>query len=482
MLPSHAMKMTRSLVFILVLMACSITVSAQTTPWTLEKCVHYALENNLTIREQILNQERLGLSLHQSKMMQYPTLNSSASHNYNFGRTIDPFTNSYVNQRIQSNSFSLSSGVTLYNGFRIRRSIEKGVNDIEVNGYRTEVIRNQISLAVVEAYLQVVFADKQLKIVQQQAASTQAQLERAKAMVDAGRSNKTEYLSLKAQSARDKWTIQQAEGNIRLAYVNLMQLMQYSETDSFEIVIPDLTTAQTQPLSQLDEIITSGMKTMPDIKVVETQLKSDALSIQIAEAAIQPRLSAFGTISTLFSESRQETYNPQTTTIPIGYVDGTLQPVFTQVTTYDRKTTPFGSQLSDNFGQAVGLQLSIPIFNNHQVKTQIEQAKLNLAQSEIDLERSKNQVRSDIIQSYTEYQNALASYNAAVEEELAQRENYLFAQERFEAGLLTSLELITFKTNWVNSQTEVERSRFDLIFTNTQVMLYQRGTIMLPSN
>lgn len=479
--PQIAANMFRVLL-ILCLSTIYYSTSAQVKKWSLKACVDYALQNNLSIQEQNLNVERNEITLNKNHKERLPNLNSSASHNYNFGRTIDPFTNSFVNQRIQSNSFSLQSNVLLYNGFRLQNTIKRTQNEVEVNEHQTEAIRNQISLNVVEAFLQVVFAENQLQIVQNQALSTLAQFERMEKLMEAGSVNKSSYLTLKAQVARDKWSIQSAEGNIRLAYVTLMQVMQMPDSENFEIDIPNMETIKTAPLSSLDEVIKTGLETIPEIKVAASQLLSANLGVDIAEAGMYPRLSMFGNLNTLYSGSRLERFNPQKSIIPIGFVDGTFQPVMTEITSYETKTTGFGKQLSDNFGQAVGLSLSIPIFNNHQVKTAIAEAKLNEKAGEINLERAKMQVKSDIARAYTDYENAAALYTSAVENEKAQKENYEFSQKRYEAGLLTAVELLVAKTNWTSALNELERSKFELIFSNTQVLLYQEGKVTLPIN
>ncbi len=469
---------------VLSIIICLIALStnAQEREWTLKECVDYAVENNLMIKDQAINIERIDIALNKNRMDRMPTLNSSASHNYNFGRTIDPFTNQYGNQRIQSNSFSLGSGVTLYNGFRLQNSIRRTQNDQLTNAFQTEVIKNQVSLSVVEAFLQIVYAEKQLQIVQNQAVSTKAQLARTEKLVDAGTINKSSYLNLMAQQSRDNWSIQSAKGNIRNAYVNLLVIMQIPDDQTFRIAIPNLQSATTVPLSSLDEIIKSGLESLPDLKVAQSQLISNQLGVQIAEAGVYPRLSLFGNLNTLYSGSRKELFNPQATIRPIGYVDGTNEVVLTEITSYDRKTTPFGNQLNDNFGQALGLSLSIPIFNNHQVKTNIAEAKLNEKSGKIDVDRTKNQLMADIVRSFTSYENASSLYASATQDELSQRENYEFAQKRYEAGLINTTELLQAKTNWASSLNELERSRFELIFTNTQVLLYQTGEVQLPAN
>jgi len=210
----------RTTFFILTLIL-SISAQGQDKPWDLERCIAHAVGNNLDVHDQVLLRKQQQLTLDQSKAARYPNLNSSVGHNYNFGRAIDPFTNQFVNQRIQSNSFSLTAGVTLYNGFRITNTIERNQEQLRQGGYNVEVRINDIMTRVAEAYLNVIFAMQNLKIAETQDSSTRYQIERVKKLVDGGRLNRSELLNLQAQNASDKLAIQRAKGDVDLSYLNL---------------------------------------------------------------------------------------------------------------------------------------------------------------------------------------------------------------------------------------------------------------------
>lgn len=454
------------------------SASGATKLWSLEECVAYAMTNNLSVSDQVIQVKRSENAFNQDKLDRYPVLNSSASHNYNFGRTIDPFTNQYVNQSIQSNNFSLTSSVTLYNGGRITNTIERSKNEVMRSKLQYESVQNQIALQVADAFLQILFAKNQLTNFQEINKSTQTQLEQAKALYDAGSTNQRQYLNLKAQDARDQMNIQSAKGNIRLAKLRLLQVMQL-EDENFDIASPSLNELSQSADYTINGLLTNVETSIPDIQLAKTQLTSSMLSEKIAKSGLYPRLSLFGNVNSLYSESRLVRFNPTLQQQIIGYVDGTNQPVMTQFTSYETRVQSFGQQLSDNFGQAAGLSLSIPIFNGNQVKANIKENELNTQLAMNNLERTKMSLKSDVIQAYTDYENSLVSYQAALENEKAQEENYAFLTKSTEAGVTTTAELVLALNDLSIAKNDVEKARFQLLYSRTILHFYNTGDISI---
>lgn len=457
----------------------SISVQGQDTPWDLEKCIAHAVNNNLDVHDQALLKKQQQLNLDQSKAARYPNLNSSVGHNYNFGRAIDPFTNQFVNQRIQSNSFSLTAGVTLYNGFRITNTIERNEEQLRQGGYNVEVRVNDIMTRVAESYLNVIFAIQNLKIAKTQDSSTRYQIERVKKLVEGGRLNRSELLNLQAQNASDKLAIQRAKGDVDLSYLNLKLLLQLDPELPFEIEVPALAQQPSINTNDKEQVIARALDEMPEMKSAQSQNEIAQLNRDIAKANLQPRLSMFANLNTVYSESRKEIFNVQPRLVEIGYVEGTGSKVVRDDFSYDTRVSSFGSQLTDNFGQSLGLSLSIPIYNNNQVNTQIQSAEIAMDQAKIQEQRVKNQLRSDISNNFIRMENAYASFLAASENEVAQNENYQFSLKRFENGFLTSLELLMTRNNWQRALLEKERARFELIFAKAQVEFYRTGKVTL---
>ncbi|MFT4522539.1 MAG: outer membrane protein [Bacteroidia bacterium] len=463
---------------ILLILASSV-VFAQTKTMSLEACIQYALTNNLNIKDQGINIQRNELYLSQDKMDRYPTLNSSTSYNYNFGRSIDPFTNQFVNRSIQNNNFSLTTAVTLYNGNRISKTIDRSKNEVIRGEAELALVKNQISLSVADAYLQIIYAVKQLELITNQMASTQQLLERAKQLLDAGKTNKMEFLNLSAQLATDQVLKQNAEGNIRQSYVLLKQVLQYPNDEELLIEIPEMAKPLVLEKLPLNQLVDQALEALPEVELAELQLNTARLNVDIAQSGLYPRLSMYGNVNTIFSESRLKFTESHVETVNIGYVEATGDDVFARYQRYSSVTAPFGEQLSDNFGQSVGLSLSIPIYNNNQMRSNVSQSKLDVLQGENNVERVKMQLTSEIYSSYTAYENALANYTASKTSTAAQEENYKFLEQRYEAGLNTVIDMQIARTSWLSALNQQERAKFELIFAQTRLNFYQTGNIKL---
>lgn len=471
---------------VILLVTCSILNSnsafgqAKTDgPWSLEECIAHAFEQNLSLQDQALVRDRQKVALEQSKMARYPNLNSSLGHNYNFGRAIDPFTNQFVNQSIQSNNFNLSSSVTLYNALRIKNTItlnelllEKGHSDIDAN--KNQLIRN-----VTIAYLNIISASQNLKTAQQQDSTTKTQIERVERLVKGGRLNRGELLNLKAQNSNDLLAIQRAEGSVKSAYLNMRQLIQVAPSVNFEIQIPVVLDVWNFKTDDMEEVVQRSIDELPSMRSANQLKQIRQLNEQIAKAGLQPRVSLFANLNSVYSQSRKETFNERPKIVEIGYVEGSGTTVLRDAFDYDTRTTPFGNQLSDNFGQSAGLSVTVPIFNNHQVKSQIANAEIGIEQAEVFISTVKNTIRSDIWTAYNDLSNSLASYKAAKASEEAQKENYSFTEKRFNNGLITSAELIMARNNWRQSQIELQRAQYQLMFSQSTVHFYRTGEIRL---
>ncbi|MFT5511819.1 MAG: outer membrane protein, partial [Bacteroidia bacterium] len=358
---------------------------------------------------------------------------------------------------------------------------QRSNNELLRSKLQSQTIENQIALAVADAFLQIIFAQNQLNNFEVINKSTITQLDQAKKLYEAGATNQRQYLNLKAQDARDRMNIQNATGSIRMAYLRLKQLMQI-ETENFEIVAPKIDAVSVGSDWSVAGIINNAAATMPDIKLAETQVRSSELSIDIAKSAFYPRVAVFANVNTLYSESRLERFNPAKYTSPIGYVAGSNEPVLTEFTSYDTRVSAFGQQAKDNFGQAAGLSLSVPIFNNNQARASVTESKLLAKQAANNLERTRFSLRTDILQAYTDFENGLATYGSAVENEKAQSENYAFVLKSANAGVATTAEMILALNDWSQAKNDLERARFQLVYSRTILNFYNTGEVTISAN
>jgi outer membrane protein len=447
--------------------------------WNLEQCINYALENNITIKQSEIQGEILSNNLQQSKFSRLPNLNASGSHNYNIGRTIDPFTNTFENQSIQSNVFSLNSGVVLYGGNQVNNQIKQSKLALAANNQGIEVAQNQISLLVAQAFLQIVQAEENLKTAEAQLELTKEQLNQAEKRVNSGASDRSIVFNLNAQKANDRVQVINAQNSIQLAYNQMLNLLQIDNETPFEIERVKITSVPNMPSESVADIYRIALASLPEIKQAELTIQQNEMGEKLASASLLPRLTAFGNINTVFSESGRSVDITGYTPVLVGVTENSQEQVFGLQPQFDYQTIPFGTQLSDNLGQSFGLSLNIPIFNGMRNSVSVKNAELNTQISELNLLNTKNQLRSDVTTAYTNLKTAKTSYDAALESGEAQRLNYEFASKRFESGMMNSVDLLNAKNQWFASQINTINAKYEYVFRNLIIEFYKGNELKL---
>jgi outer membrane protein len=457
------------------------SLSAQTTEkWNLQKCVDYALEHNTSIQQNELQGDIIANNLNQAKLSRIPTLNGSGNHNYNIGRTIDPFTNTFNNTTIQSNSFSLNSGVLLYGGSQINNRIKQSEVASDANDKSTEVIRNQIALSVATTYLQIIQAEENLKVADAQQLLTKSQLERARLLEKSGATNQSNMLMLEAQAASDQVAKVNAQNAIQIAYNTLINLMQLPLDQAMEIEQMDITSLPEYPSESVAQIYELALSNLPEIQQGELQIRQSELGEKIAGASLQPSVSAYGNINTVYSQSGKDIrVTEDFNTVPIGFTKDGLEPVLQPQPVTIISDKAFGSQLTDNLGQQVGVSLSVPIFNGYRNRTALENARLNTQISELTLENTKNQLRNDVTTAYTNLKAAKSRYDAALLNTEAQQLSFDFSQKRFNAGVMNSVELLTAKNLWNQAQVQTLNAKYEYVFRALIIDFYKGNQLKL---
>lgn len=452
---------------------------AQEKKWSIQECIDYALENNLELKRSNVGLDISEARLDQSQKSAYPILNSNMSHAYNFGRSIDPFTNQFKNQSVQSNSFNLTSSVTLFNANKIRNNIRLSENNIKVGQEDRNTLINSVSLRVADAYLQILFAQEQLKIAKNQEELSSNQLEITKKLFDAGKVDKTELANIQAQYSNNQFQVLSATNSIQTAKLNMLQLLQLPFNTPFEIETPNINIDQATIDLSLAKIIDQVLNNFPEMRSAKLRVEGAEYSEKISKADLYPRLSLMANLNTVYSQSRKEAINPKVSAVPIGVVEGTNQTVLSDFTRYDFVTTAFGTQISDNFGQSLGFNLSIPIFNGNRVKNNIKISQLSKTQEEINLENTKNQLINDVTFAYTQYLNSKKEYFAAQQNYNTQKTTYELNKRKFDAGLLNTAQIMVFRNNMDNAEITLNRIKYQYIFAKLRIYFYQKNTIQI---
>ena len=443
----------------------NVTVYGQKT-WTLRECVDYAIENNLTVKRNEVSVGLNELNVIQNKYALLPSLNASAGRNWNFGRTIDPYTNLFTTQQVASDNLSLSSNVTLFSGFQLRNTLKQSQLDYLAGQADLLKIKNDISLNVVSAYLQVLYAKEQLKVANARVEQSRQQRDRVKRMVEVGTMVQGNFLDAESQLSNEELSLITAENQLATSRLSLTQLLQLPTPDGFEVQDPavELQDASVAAMSPA-QIYDLALKALPEVKAAELRITSAEKGISIAKGGMYPRLTAFGQLSSFYSSSSKKvsgiTYNgfePNGSITSAG--DTVLSPSFSTLL----ENNPYNDQLDQNLNKAVGVSLTIPLFNGLSTRTNVKRSKLNYENAKLSADQTRNAVYQSIQQAHTDATAAKKKYDAAAKNVSSFEEAFQYSEKRFNAGLLNSLEYLTATNNLTRVKIELLQAKYDYIF------------------
>lgn len=424
------------------------TVLAQPQAWTFQQCLDTALHRNITVNQSRLSNELNKVSLEQYKANRIPSVNASANEALNLGKNIDPTTNSFVTEAYHSTNMGISSSYNLFNGLQNANTIRQYRLTVEAGQYDIEKAKNDVTLNITTGYLQVLFANEILSVAKSQAEATAVQVDRTAKMVDAGKSPESDLLQIKSQFATDNLAVITAQNQLDLAKVTLMQLMEIPITDQFNVVVPEMTEPSAVILQTNEEIYKKSLDVLPQISSAAIKTNATLMALKVTEGARWPRLNFGANLNTNFASSRKKgSVNPQ------GY--------------------PFFEQLWDNIGQSFSLGLSIPIYSNRQIKSNIDRAKINSMTAQLNEQNTKNVLRKSIEQTYTDLKAAIKKYEATKEQLSAVKSVYENAQKKFDVGVMTATDFLIQKNNYEQSQSNLIQAKFDYIFKGKILDFYQ---------
>ena len=463
-------------VLTVILVLFGLSASAQKV-WTLEECVNHALTNNLQVKQQMLMVESAKADLLQSKLDLLPGVNGNASHAYNYGQTVDRYTNQFATSRTQSNNFSLQAGVTLFNGFQKLNGIKQNQLNLMASQQDANKLMNDMSINIATFYLQVLFYKELVRIRTNQLDITNQQVERMHKLVSAGTMAAGDAYTIEAQYAVEESSLIDAENNLELSLLTLSQLLDLPSTDGFDIEVPALTIEEDPSLvANPDQIFTYAQEHMPEIKAAEFRLQGSERQLARAKGSYYPTLSLSGGWGTGYSGASliPDQITPGDPQL-IGYAvnpTGSDYQVYTSTFDYTYKTKAWSDQISDNNNQSIGLYLTIPIFNGWQSRTMVSKAKIGFESSKLDLEIQKLQLRKTIQQAWADARAALKQYYASEKKVNATRESFRYAEKKFDVGIMNSVDYNNAKKDMSNAESEQLQTKFDFIFKTTVLDFY----------
>ena len=459
---------------IAILLLMSLLLSSQ-TGWDLQQCIAYAEKHNITLKQASLNSQINKNNTTQSKASVLPSLNAGVQHNYNFGQTIDRFTNTFANTQVLSQNFYVASSVVLWSGLSQYNNIKANEYNYLSSVENYKQIQNDLSLNVANAYISVIFAEELLKISENQTNITKEQLERTQKLVNAGSIAKSIEYDIKAQLANEQVNFITAENNLAISMLNLRQLMNLDSVTNFSIVRPALDVTEGALLADnIQFIYESGLKNQPSIKRGEYSILSAERNLAASKGRLSPTLTFNASMGTGTSGLAKDILGVNYTGYQVSGITNKGDSVYTPITELVTRKTPFSDQFNNNVNKSLGFTLNIPLFNGWQSVTAIKNAKLNALNAQFTLDLAKQNLYKTISQAYVSAKAALNKYMASKSSVEAANESFKYAQQKFDAGVISAFDFSTAKNRLFAAESNLLQAKYDYVF-KLKVLDYYQG-------
>lgn len=412
--------------------------------WNLKQCIEYAIEHNLTIKQQEAAKDESAVDLNTAKWSRLPDLNGSASHSFNFGRSLQ-MDNTYQQLNTQNTGLNLNTSIPLFTGMQIPNQIALSKLNLKAAVEDLNKAKEDISIQVTSAYLQVLFNEELAKVAHEQVALSEEMLKQKTAFFKVGKASEAELYEAKSRAAQDQLSAVQADNEYRLALLDLSQLLELPTPEGFGIVSPSIDEDKDfSILTSPADIYSEALLIKPSIKAAQYRVEGAQKSIRIAQSGYYPQLSLGAGIATSY-------YN----------VSG-------------RENGNFGSQLRDNFSQYIGLSLNIPIFNRFSTRNQVRKARIQQTTLNWQLEDAKKALYKEIQQAYYNAVNAESKFESSRTADEAAKASFNLMKEKYANGKATSTEFNEARTNWLKAVSDRIQAKYDYLF-RTKILDFYKG-------
>jgi len=434
-------KIVSRLILILVFFA-SIATHAQVKKWTLEECVRYALDNNISIKQSELDLKTSDVDKLEAIGNFLPSLSGTSSYSINTGANINPATNQFNNETFKSFSANANAGVTLFNGLSNWRTFQKAKLNKVANTFKLDKMKDDIMLSVANYYLEILSSKEQIKVLQNQNKITKENIARTKELINAGTLPAGDIFELQATDATQEQQIINAQNNLFISKIALCQLLLLPDYLNFDVVDEAFEIEMTSVLEENPQtIFIKAKEVVNDIKIAASNLEVAKKDVQIARSGYMPTLSGFLGYNARWSEST-----------PLSFAD----------------------QLSIFDGTSIGLQLSVPIFNGFATRGRVQRSKIATERSEYLLKQAELDLETNVYKAYNDVVNAKKSFEAATKTSEARKLAFEFSKARFDVGLQNSFDFSQSSIAYDNAQSEVVRTKYDYIF-KTKILEFYFG-------
>lgn len=438
--------MKKTLVLIITaLLFLHIRVYSQEKQWSLEECIKYAIDNNIQIKQQVIQTRIQENSLDLAKMKLLPSVNSAVSHGYDFGRAPDLATYTFYNQTVQSDYLYVGGQAPVFTGMQNLNSVKKNKYQVLAAQEDLKYISDDVALNVALAYLQILLNKELVEANQNQVNITLQQIEKTRKLVEAGSVAKGNLLEIESQAAQEELQLINVTNQLETSYLNITQLLELQTPAGFEIISPQISVDTNSVINgNVDDIYQIASGSRPEIKGSEMRLAASQYDLKIARGGRSPQLAL------------NYSYNTRYTYI------------------YNLDNLSFSEQFKNNQTSGVSLSLNIPILNGWQVNKNIANSKLNVENFQYSLEGTKKTLYKNIQKAYTDAVAALKKYTASRKAVASSEESFRYTEQKFNVGMVTSVDYNASKTQLLNAQADMAQAKYEYIF-KTKVLDFYKG-------
>lgn len=446
---------------------------------TLKECIAKAILNNVEAQSSDLQAESSAITLRQSKSNALPDLFANLGHGLNDGRSIDPFSNSYINRSVAYGNYGLSSGIILYNGSQNKNTIQQNRLSYEADKLDAAQTKENIMINVILAYLQILTNRDLLQQSKNSAEVTRKQVERLATLDKAGAIAPALYYDLKGQLANDELAIINNQNALDGAKLSLAQIMNVPFDKSLDVENLSPADVSNVSTSTPDEIYKIASQQFPLIKASQLRRESAAKGLQVARGSYYPTISLSGSINTNYSNAANRSIFLNTSEVASGdyvTVNGNKIPVITQHSNFSNENIKYVTQFNNNYSTSLFLNLRIPILNAYRAKNRMALAKVNIKAADLNAASANTQLSQLIEQAYFNL-NAAGERVSTLEKQVADfRESFRTAEVRFNAGAITQVDYVIAKNNVDRSAGNLIIAKYDYVF-RSRILDYYKGRL-----
>ena len=461
-------------ILLLLLALSSFTLHAQQL--TLKQCIDTALKNNIQVKQSDLLRQSASINQQQAKLNMLPSVNGSWNYGFNFGRNVDPITNTFTNNQLESSNPNVSAGIVIFNGMRLQNLVQQTNYASKAAEMDYKQAQDNLVLNVILAYMQILATEDLMKASKAQLTVTQQQVERMQVLVKEGSAGNFQLTDMKGQMANEQLNLINLENSLQQSKLSLCQLMNVPYSSQIILERGGINFSDVVYPQSATDVIAAAFASMALIKANQFRVRSAEKNIQVAKSAYYPTVSLNGSMGSGYSSAFTR-LNPAALVeenTGLYTKNGTSRtPVFAEVQKFNSQAVGYSTQLRNNIGYFAGLNVQVPLFNNLQSRNRIKLAKVNYKNVQLDAENTSYQLRQNIEQAWV---NMNASWNryAALQDQVKNfEESFRAATVRLETGVINAVEYLLVKNNYDRSTINLIQSKYEYTFRTKLLDFYQ---------